>query len=398
VKLHFLLCEAVVAALTRIFQQGAYADKVIESTLKSNPKWGARDRAFIAGQVYEIVRYARLYWEVLGSAPESSQDWWHLLGIHLLKNEVVLPPWAEFQNLDATEVKYALKELSSRRAICESIPDWLDEVCSAELGSDWEPILHALNQPASVVLRTNFLKTTREALQSGLQQAGFDSEHVGQAGLVLAHRGNVFQTQFFKDGWFELQDASSQQVAPMLDVAPGMRVVDACAGAGGKTLHLAALMQNRGKIIALDTEQFKLDTLAMRARRAGVHIIESRAIHSSKVYKRLYGTADRLLLDVPCTGLGVLRRNPDTKWKLSKESLDATHTLQQEILTKYSPILKPGGKMVYATCSILPSENQEQIAWFLSTQAGGFNVLDEQIIQPHTSGFDGFYICLLQKK
>lgn len=210
---------------------------------------------------------------------------------------------------------------------------------------------------------------------------------------------NVFQSEAFKKGMFEVQDYSSQLVAPLLAPEPGMRVVDACAGGGGKTLHLAALMQNRGLIIAMDTLEWKLDALRQRARRAGATNIETRVIENNKVIKRLYGTADRLLLDVPCTGLGVLRRNPDTKWKLSPDQLTELEKTQQTILQSYSPILKPGGRMVYATCSVLPSENSAQVKQFLQSDAGkDFTLLEEHSILPQDEGYDGFYMALLSRR
>ncbi|MFN0214707.1 MAG: RsmB/NOP family class I SAM-dependent RNA methyltransferase, partial [Saprospiraceae bacterium] len=203
----------------------------------------------------------------------------------------------------------------------------------------------------------------------------------------------------FRKGWFEMQDYSSQLVAPLLAPQAGMRVVDACAGGGGKTLHLAALMENKGSLIALDTQAWKLDELRNRARRAGASNIETRAIENRKIIKRLYGSADRLLLDVPCSGLGILRRNPDAKWKLLPERIEQLRGTQQEILQNYSAITKPGGRMVYATCSILPSENQEQVEKFLKSGAGkGFKLLEERRIVPQDQGFDGFYMALLTRE
>jgi 16S rRNA (cytosine967-C5)-methyltransferase len=217
--------------------------------------------------------------------------------------------------------------------------------------------------------------------------------------LRLPERANVFVTEAFKKGLFEVQDANSQLVAALLDVRPGMRVVDTCAGAGGKSLHLAALMGNKGQIIALDVYGSKLKELKRRARRNGAHNIEPREIDSTKVFKKLYGSADRVLIDAPCTGLGVLRRNPDTKWKLRPEFLGKITKTQQEILGNYSKMVKPGGKMVYATCSILPQENSDQVQSFLGSGEGSdFSLETEKKIYASKSGFDGFYMALLGKK
>jgi len=174
-----------------------------------------------------------------------------------------------------------------------------------------------------------------------------------------------------------------------------MRVVDACAGSGGKTLHLAALMQNKGRIIAMDTFERKLEDLRKRASRAGADIIETRAITSTKVIKRLSGQADRLLLDVPCSGLGVLKRNPDTKLKLQPDDIDKVRKIQSEILASYPNMVKPGGLMVYATCSVLPSEDEEQVRNFLKNNSSNWDLLEEKRLWPATDGFGGFYMALL---
>ena len=215
----------------------------------------------------------------------------------------------------------------------------------------------------------------------------------------MKERANVFTTEAFKNGWFEVQDASSQKVAQMLDPKPGMRIVDACAGAGGKSLHIASLMENKGQVIAMDIYENKLNELKRRARRNGIHNIETRVIDSTKVIKKLIGKADKVLIDAPCSGLGVLRRNPDAKWKLQPEFLETIKQTQSEILDSYSRIVKDGGQLVYATCSILPSENEQQVKAFLKREAGSeFTLTKDEKILPSKSGFDGFYIALLQKK
>lgn len=390
------LARIVASALSSIFAEGRHADKVIEFTLRNNPKAGSRDRAFIAETTYEIVRHYRRYTHLLGHEPKEEKHFWQLIGIHLLVRTGEWPAWRELEGLDPEHIRQLAAE-SAPRALAESIPDWLDETGARELGDAWPSILHALNQPARVVLRANALKTTREALQKALAEEGIDARPVGdEQALVLTERKNVFQTNAFRQGLFEVQDYSSQLVAPLLAPEPGMRVIDACAGGGGKTLHLAALMQNKGSLIALDTLAWKLDALKLRARRAGVSNFETRPIENRKVIKRLQHSADRLLLDVPCSGLGVLRRNPDTKWKLTPETVDALRSTQQQILQAYSAMLRPGGRMVYATCSVLPSENDEQVRTFLASEAGkNFRLLEEKRILPQDDGYDGFYMALL---
>jgi len=379
-----------------IFTEGRYADKVIEKVLKQNPKWGARDRRFIAETTYDIVRWYRLLGEVTGAGPD---DFWKLLGGWLLLNDIELPAWGEFDGLARGALKKSYDSAQRIRKVRESVPDWLDTLGEAEVGTHWEKELRSLNEEAPVVLRVNTLKTTRKALRQQLEEEGVYTvvpEDFADA-LVLEERQNVFNKPSFKEGLFEVQDAASQCIAPFLDIEPGMRVIDACAGAGGKTLHLAALAKNKGRIIAMDVEQWKLDELQKRARRAGVSNLEPRLIESSKSIKRLEKSADRVLLDVPCSGLGVLKRNPDAKWKLSPEFIQQVRELQHNILSDYGVMLKPGGLMVYSTCSILPSENEEQVRRFLEEKQGEYELVKDKHTWP-SEGYDGFYMALLKKK
>ena len=173
-------------------------------------------------------------------------------------------------------------------------------------------------------------------------------------------------------------------------------MIDACAGAGGKSLHLSALMENKGSIISMDVEGWKLNELKKRAKRNGAHNIETRLIDSTKVIKRLHGAADRLLLDVPCSGTGVIKRNPDTKWKLQPDHIERVQGMQRDIINDYSKMLKTGGLMVYATCSILRSENEAQVERFLENHPE-FELIEQQRINP-SAETDGFFMALLEKK
>ncbi|MBK5278123.1 MAG: RsmB/NOP family class I SAM-dependent RNA methyltransferase [Bacteroidia bacterium] len=396
-KIYRNLCEAVIENLHSIFQDNKYADKVIEKVLKSNPKWGARDRRFIAETTYDIVRWYRLFKELANVGDED--DYWKLLGVWCVWNKTELPDWEELQGLNQKKIVAAYEHLKDTRKVRESIPDWMDELGEKELGDRWENELEALNEEAKVVLRVNTLKVSRKDLQKQLQEEEIETEAPKEFpdALILEQRQNIFTRQQFKDGLFEVQDGGSQLIAPYLKVEPGMRVIDACAGGGGKTLHLAALMQNKGRVIAMDTEQWKLDELKKRARRAGVANIEPRLIESSKTIKRLENSADRLLLDVPCSGLGVLKRNPDAKWKLNTDFIERVKELQQHILKDYSIMIKPGGTMVYSTCSILHTENEDQVKLFLEESGGKFELIEEKRIWP-SDGFDGFYMALIKKK
>jgi len=401
VKLHRHLAQSVVSALPEIFdpEKGRFADRVIEYHLKNNKKWGARDRRFFAESIYDIVRWWRLLWGAVGQEPSlEPAKLWPVLGGWLVMKNLEIPDWAEFAGFDRGKAKAFLSRADHPRAVAQSIPDWLDELGERELGDRWNSILPALNVQADVVLRANRLKTTPKDLRLALEAEGVSARLRDgfDDAVQLTERKNVFRTEIFKKGHFEVQELASQKVAPFLEVKPGDRVIDACAGAGGKTLHMAALMGNKGRIVAMDVEERKLKELRDRCSRAGADIVETRVIESSKTIKRLDGACDRLLLDVPCSGLGVLRRNPDAKWKLKPSDLDRIGTLQREILGSYHRMVKPGGTMVYATCSLLPSENERQVAWFLEKNPG-WTLEAEENYRPD-EGFDGFYMARLRLK
>lgn len=421
-KLHRSLAEAVVQSLHAIFSENKYADKVIEKVLKQNPKWGARDRRFIAETSYDIVRWRRFYQVVTSS---SDHDYWKWLAAWLAQHNFEMPAWKEFNQIAFAEVSSNLRNKCAR-PIEQSIPDWLDNLGLQQLGDKWAKELAALNEQAKVVLRVNTVKTSKVELASLLKADGMETETLANFpdALVLLKRQNIFQSPYFKNGLFEVMDAGSQSIAEFLidtqarggspfgpachppagragtgggkGVGRGLRVIDACAGAGGKTLHLSALLKNKGKIISLDTEHWKLDELSKRARRAGAFNIETRVIDSGKVIKRLENSADYILLDVPCSGLGVLKRNPDAKWKLSLDFIQRVNVLQKQILQDYSTMLKPTGILVYSTCSILPMENQEVVIDFI--QRNPDFVLDEEKHQWPSEGFDGFYMARFFKK
>lgn len=402
-RLHRNLCFAVIDGLNLIFNESQYADKVIQQLLKRDKRWGSRDRGFIAETTYDIVRWKRLYAEIAEvKEPFDRDKLWRMFAVWATLKGIKLPPWKYFEETPTRKIKGRFDELSKIRKYRESIPDWLDELGEKELGTDlWTKELAALNQQADVILRVNTLKTTKEKLHADLFDQDIDTEFLKgyPNALKIKERINVFDTEAFKNGWFEVQDASSQMVAEFMNIVPGMRVVDACAGGGGKTLHMASLMENKGQIVALDIYSNKLQELKRRAKRNGAFNIETRTIESTKTIKKLHDKADRVLIDAPCTGLGVLRRNPDAKWKLGLKFLESIKRTQEEILHQYSKMVKPGGQLVYATCSILPSENRDQVDKFLASDSGkDFTFIKEKIIFAHQSGFDSFYMALLERK
>ena len=380
------------------FQDKKYADKVLERLLKAHKKWGSADRQVVSEIFYDIVRWKKRLEYYMGEGTKPSNIY-NLILAYLLWKKVKYKKFDEFDGIKTGGILSKLdKKTFPTKAIEHSVPDWLAGLFEKELGAKWEKEMSALNEQAPVILRANSLKISAENLVEILKEEGVNSFVLrGYPDAVqLEEKKNVFLTSAFKEGFFEVQDASSQKIAELLDVKEGMRVVDACAGAGGKTLHIAALMKNKGQIIALDIYEWKLAELKRRAKRAGAFNIETRFIEDNKVIKRLHNTADRLLIDAPCSGLGVLKRNPDSKWKIDEDFINRIKIEQENILQNYSKILKKGGKMVYATCSILPSENGEQVRKFLAENTE-FTLVKEENIMPSDS-YDGFYMALIERK
>jgi 16S rRNA (cytosine967-C5)-methyltransferase len=402
-RLHKNLVLAVIKILDGVFNQDFYADKTIEKVLKLDKRWGSRDRAFIAETSYEIVRWKRLYLEIADvKKPFQYKNLWRVFSVWAVLKGINLPNWTEFQETPKRRIKGKFDELSKIRKFRESVPDWIDKLACDQIGEKkWEKEISELNKMAELVIRTNTLKTNSSELQKILLDEEISTEIISgyPDALRLKKRVNLFKKESFQKGLYEVQDASSQLVAPFLKIEPGMKICDICAGAGGKTLHLSALSKNKGQILAMDIYKHKLIQLKKRAKRNSAFNIETKLIENNKSIKRLKGKIDRLLIDAPCSGLGVLKRNPDSKWKLQPDFLNKIKDTQSKILKQYSKLIKENGKIVYATCSILPSENEHQINNFLKSEEGqDFKLEEEKKISPLASGFDGFYMARLSLK
>ena len=394
------LSPEIFKTLRVIFWEKVYATKAIQITLKLHPDWEDNKRALFSETVYDLIRWWRPLWYILDRDPvPDEKDLQKLITIYLFSKKGDLTALQKKRGLDADQAIQRIATTKNQRVLRESIPDWLDHQGEKELGSRWDAVIASLNKYPDLIIRVNTLKTTVKELTVFLRKEGIVAEPIDWSpdALRIVEKTNVFKLSGFRAGLFEVQDAASQMVSRILDPQPGMRVVDACAGEGSKTLHLAALMKNKGKIIALDIQEWRLNEIRKRATKAGADTIETRMVTSSKVYKRMDGTADRLLLDVPCSGLGTLRRNPDIKWKLSSDDLKRLTILQQEILEKYCMITKPNGRMAYSVCSILPSEAEEQVSRFLKKHTD-FLLLNEKRYWPETDGTDGFYVALIERK
>ena len=390
-KVHRMLAEACAGLLTNVFEEGRVLERVMAAAFSAHPKWGKRDRAFVAESAYEVARWRRALAFVADGEEVSA-----LLAAQWTRMGLEIPAWwvwrgEQAEGMAARELELPMQAL----AIRESVPDWLDWLGREELGEAWERELHALNRRAAVVLRVNRLHCSPEEARQRLAQEGIESRPVaGAPDALVLDEGKTMAARLLEGGWAEIQDAGSQQVAPLLHAEPGMRVIDACAGAGGKTLHLAVLMANRGEIHAFDPVEAKLTELRHRVARGRISNVRTEVLRDD-TFARHAGWADRLLLDVPCSGLGTLRRQPDLKWRLNAGRLDEVRETQWKILREAAPMLKPGGRLVYATCSILPSENGRQVARLLAH--GGFTLAEELVVSPAASAWDGFYAAALVK-
>ena len=398
-RLHKNLVKLIAQGLEKVFDQNQYSERVLEQLLGSDTRLGSQDRRFIAEHFYNLVRYFRqVEWLAAELDEPEDLDYTSLVLMWLCTRGYDLPDWPEAENIPPNQViREAYRPEAMPTEVLQSVPDWLYAYGQTQLGDRWDAELAGLNVLAPTYLRANRLKTDVEGLLDDLVSEGVTASLVPEApdAVMLDAKLKVIRLGSFRKGLFEVQDASSQLIAPFLAPEPGQLVIDACAGAGGKALHLAALMENQGKIIAMDVEAFKLDELKRRAKRNGVKIIHTYPIEGRKTIKQFHDKADRLLLDVPCTGLGVLRRNPDTKWKLDEESIWDLQQTQASILNQYSKMVKTGGLMVYATCSLMPAEDEDQVQKFLGEHKNWEFVKDL-----HTwpsEGWDGFYMALLRR-
>jgi 16S rRNA (cytosine967-C5)-methyltransferase len=390
-KMHRILAEAASTIAKSVFREFRVLDHELATAFEENPKWGKRDRGFIAETVFEVVRWRR----ALGFLVDSEETT-ALCAAQWVRMGYEIPEWWKYNGATGAEILAREADLASQpRAIRESIPDWIDEVGARELGEAWDGEIAALNQRASIFLRVNTLKGSRKDAIAWLASLGVETHEVeGLPDALVLAPGKSLPKALRQDGRIEIQDAGSQWIAPLVDPQPGERVIDACSGAGGKALHLAALMKNEGRVFGMDVDAKKLSELERRAKRAGASCVKSKVITETSAAD--FGdVADRLLIDAPCSGLGTLKRQPDLKWRLKPAQLERVRGIQRELLDVYPAMLKSGGRLVYATCSILPSENRRQVDRLIAK--GGFQLVEDQTVSPQATGFDGFYAAALVK-
>lgn len=392
-KMHRILAEAAAGIAKSVFREQRVLDHELAAAFEANPKWGKRDRSFIAETVFEVVRWRR----VLGFLADSEETT-ALCAAQWVRMGYDIPEWWTYRGEVIAEIQAREAAVADQpRAVRESVPDWLDELGFSELGAAWDTELTALNQRAPVFLRVNTLRATREEAIAWLAEAGVSaSEVAGLPDALVLEAGKQLPKLMRVDGRVEIQDAGSQTIAPLLAPQRGQRVIDACSGAGGKSLHLAALMHGDGRVFAMDIDSKKLAELSRRAKRARAQRCISTKPITASTPEDFAGVADGLLIDAPCSGLGTLKRQPDLKWRLKPAALERVRGIQRELLESYPAMLKPGGRLVYATCSILPSENRAAVDHLLAR--GGFSLVEEHPVSPAETGFDGFYAAVLRKE
>lgn len=403
------------------------ADAQISRYFHEHRGMGSQDRGFAAETVYGCLRHKReleaLHEPICKPDADKERALW-LVAAWLLK----YGGWSARAlaeagfNGDAVALVERLRALDLFEfplAVRANLPDWMAQSFVSQFGEPETLALSAaLNEPAPVDIRVNTLKTTRDALRAELHSEGFDLAPTPYSplGLRRQERAALFATRAFAQGLYEVQDEGSQLVGLLAEVRPGEKVIDFCAGAGGKTLQLASLMGNRGVVQAFDVSRKRLDRFKPRLRRAGVDNVQRRVLRDERDpwLKRLRASADAVLVDAPCSGTGTLRRNPDIKWK--ELSLDDLQRTQLQILEAASGLVKPGGRLVYATCSLLDRENQSVTAGFLAahrefkvqpaqTILAGQNVAlsaafsSDGALQlfPHRHGTDGFYALAMRR-
>jgi len=409
------------------------ADDVAADYFRRRRYIGAKDRTHVAGHVYAVLRHrAALDWWIGKHAAEVGPRTRVLAGLELIegwRSEAVEAccdgdrfrparlSRGEERLLRAL-VGHTLAHPEMPRAVANDLPGWLEPYLERVFGKGLEREMNALNGPAPTDLRVNLLKADRATACRALAAEGVAAEQTpfSPVGLRLRRRVPLGSLAAFEQGLVEVQDESSQIAALLADAKPGMRVVDFCAGAGGKTLALAAAMADRGKLVACEVSQLRLERAARRLRRAGVTNVERRALtgERDKWVKRHAGSFDRVFVDVPCLGTGTWRRNPDAKWRMRPEDLAELIERQQQILRSAARLVRSRGRLVYATCSLLREEDEAQTEAFLAAEPdfsllpvarawgetiGGASPGGEDYLRltPARHGTDGFFVAIFER-
>jgi 16S rRNA (cytosine967-C5)-methyltransferase len=409
-----------------VHDQGWLADRALERALRRERGLWSAERREVAEAVYGIVRWQGQLDALLGGGPTLSERyaaWLARFGgvpAEAAARRLGVAP-ARLAALASADARIAaVADPLDRLALEASLPRWIVSRFADQLGlEEARALARAMNERAPLTVRANLLAGDRDDLRARLARERVPAEptRFSPWGLALDGRANAFALAAFREGRFEIQDEGSQLIALACGARPGQVVVDACAGAGGKSLALAAEMRNRGTLHALDPDEGRLDEARRRARRAGVHNLRARPIaeggEAEEQLRDLAGKADLVLVDAPCSGLGTLRRKPDARWRLAPEDPARFAALQRELVRRFSALLRPGGRLVYATCSIGPAENAEvadfaarelplrpaSIAALLGEERARALGAEEArlTVLPHRHGTDGFFVATFER-
>jgi len=427
-----LVDAAVLEIAGLVSEQDWLADRALERVLRREKRLYARERRSVAEAVYGILRsQGQLAWLAGEAAGRGRLDPASVYALWLVRSAAVSPEVASrrlgvaaallARAVDGADARIsAIADPVERLAIASSLPRWIAERFVTELGErEAAALAAAMNARAPLTVRANTLRTDRDALRDQLAEEGVSAiaTRYSPWGLVLDGHANAFALRAFQEGLFEIQDEGSQIIALALAARPGQKVVDACAGAGGKSLAIAAEMHGKGSLVALDVEAGRLDEARRRARRAGVHNLRTRCIPGDAggdaAIADLAGASDRVLVDAPCAGLGTLRRKPDARWRLRPSDPARFGSLQRELAARFAALVKPGGAFVYATCSIGAEENRE-VAEFIehelrlvprpleralgATRARELGATGHSLqMWPHVHGTDGFFVAAFER-
>ncbi len=405
--------DAASAALTELLEFSQPADAVLSAFFRKRPKLGSNDRAFIAESVYGTLRRLRNAAQTAGSREPRKLllAWLAKHGGHTLRE---FEPAVSKNELEWLRGVKGAPPGDVSEAIRLDLPDWLHEKLAPIYGDRLEALVAALNRPAPLDVRV--ARMSREAVQANLAAEGIEAEPTPYSpwGLRLKDKPMLNRLALFKGGVIEVQDEGSQLLALLTGAKRGEMVCDFCAGAGGKTLALGAMMKSTGRLYAFDVAERRLANLKPRLARSQLSNVHPQRLadeNDTKV-KRLAGKFDRVLVDAPCSGLGTLRRNPDLKWRQNPDTVAELTVKQAAILASASRLVKRGGRLVYATCSLLPEENEAIVAAFLEGHHGfalkpAAAALAEQNIpldtgpylrlDPQLHGTDGFFAAVLEK-
>jgi len=402
-RLYNNIATAIVTGWQAVVVEQQTPAWVFKNTTRQHRSWGSRDRKLFGKGLYDGLRWLRKYADACQiNLPSDRSGFEKILFSWAVDQGLKLSPDQTLGEAEIEKIKTRLQQAEQSNVLAASIPDWLEKQGRTAYTTDWPKECAAFNQQAPLIIRANSLKTTPNKLKTTLwKEAQIETDVLADypEALLVHSVNNIAQLKAFQNGLFEIQDGNSQKVGHWINPQKNQILIDACAGAGGKSLHLGCLMENTGQILALDQQPDKLERLQIRAERNGVNNIQTISQVTDDFYDQWAAKADTVLIDAPCSGLGVLRRHPEHKWTMNPKRITALCDIQKQLLEKNALLVKPEGQLVYVTCSIFPNENQQQISTFIASDFGrDFTLAQETVLLTHQTGHDGFYMAKMIRK